>query len=206
MLLLHTTTFGAAVAARLAGDPGVTAVHLPPHPSEVAWKDLPSDQHVALVAARPLAPWGEALEAAWWEQGRTLTCCELTDMSLLLGPTVRRGKSACLDCAQRRRTSMLRDYQALEEQRCYLDGFAKGYLVEIPGFTPSLAAMAAAHLRSAFRDEGELGLIREFDLGEGSLRACSLIGLHGCPRCGRQERPRERFVERLFPILQEVVQ
>lgn len=113
---------------------------------------------------------------------------------LRAGPVVLPGAGGCLHCFERRGTQHSTTASLLTTLYDYYDN---NPAAGPSGYLPGLAGMAAAmagELSHAmeFRREQVAGTVRQFHMVTRDLVRGTVIGIHGCPRCGTKRDERTR--------------
>lgn len=125
--------------------------------------------------------------------------------TLVIGPLVLAGRSACFDCYQRR--YLCHD---IDPQRTLARQFAFSRDPEIgaPGFIEPTAQLAAAWaLTFAGDPAGNSGRVITIDLFSFAITDARAVRIHGCKRCGNRDRAAggARFTEHLVPALERIL-
>lgn len=140
------------------------------------------------VCGRQRVPWSSAV---------------LEGATLVGGPVVSPGRGACYACYRKRWLT----HSAVPEREQVLDqAYARDPSLGVPGFLPSVAAIAAAGLLLD-RDEhaAAAGRVRTVDLLRCQVEETRTVRVHGCPRCSPKEEPGQRYVSRLVPALKDLL-
>ncbi len=204
--VISAGAFGRAVAASLRTlVPHTIETSLEPsafHPSR--W---PVARMHLLAAWRPVPAVSRTLDEmshAW----RTPFIEAVMDTPFLrVGPIVVPGSGACHACAERRalqHSPRPREHQAVRE---HYDAHPQ----QGPhGFLPAFAAIAAARLADAVRDldrdpAAAAGRVWRMHMIQRDTTSATVVGIHGCPRCGLGRDEATRSVLRLTHVVRDLV-
>jgi bacteriocin biosynthesis cyclodehydratase domain-containing protein len=203
LVVLHEGRFGEAVAGRIAERVG--DVHAAPLTGSLGRLEslLAGAGFVAVPLWRRYAGECDLLDAACARFGVPWSGVVLEDASLVGGPIVSPGRGACYACYRRR---WLAHSAVPEREQVIEQAYARDPSLGVPGFLPSVAAIAAAGLLLD-RAEHEIaaGRIRRVDLLRCQVEETRTVRVHGCPRCSLGDEPGRRYVSRLIPALKDLL-
>ena len=185
--------FGEEVAARVAATLDATVVR--------SWEDDGcADAAVWLLAAwRPAPELASRLDAFAFAHRTPWIPVVAEHPYLVVGPTVVPGVGPCYRCFRRRLSQHGVDDELTELLHAHYDADpAAGPHGHLPAVATVAAAMACEAIERVAREpEAEAGRVRRLDLQTLHLLAGSVVGVHGCPRCGGVPRPAGALREEL---------
>ena len=206
MLILTEGRFGAAVAKIIKPQVDAKVRRLTEVVSDRRAEFLSDATFVAVALWRPYDEECDLLDAACWRAGVPWSSAHLTEDKLVCGPLAIPHHGPCYGCFRRR---YLTHHRAPERVRCVGRAYASNPDLGPEGFVPAIAWIAASGLLSDARALGTAsGRLRLVDLFTGGMVETMVVGVHHCSRCGRRtkEDPGRRFVHRLVPAVQELLQ
>ncbi len=161
---------------------------------------LPPAHAYVLAAGRQVADLEKGLDAMVHDRRRALLTVAVEHPVLRLGPLVVPGSgAACAACYHGRYRTHLAGLDALDSLEAH---YRERPHDEPAGFLPPMldfaAARAHALLAAAAADpSGQAGFVQLAHLLMPRLYRWPVVGIHGCPRCGRGRDERERSSSRL---------
>lgn len=204
MLILTGGRFGRAVAEILAREREVTVFDLAALPEDLQ-QQIERHDHVAVATWRPYLQACKSIDEACHVAGKPWSVVEIIGSALVCGPSIVPGHGAgCYHCFVARSDARRREGDRLRALRT---AYANDPQIGPAGYTPAMAAIAAAALLEDLRDRSTAGRFRRIDVLTGAVLESRVIALHDCPRCRPQPanyEPTRRFVEALVPELEKI--
>lgn len=172
--------------------------------SRVTGSDLPDDPRLSRAGTIVAVYSGrdeelrDALDRFGFEQGVPTVGIELLPTSIVCGPAVIPGATACYSCYRRRaeqHQDPARTDRVAEATRDLPEGFGRMHLAIAHG----LLTLATAELRS--RPDGLGGTVRKFDLVSGVVSTASTVAVDRCPRCSARWVDRRRGADAMAGLV-----
>jgi bacteriocin biosynthesis cyclodehydratase domain-containing protein len=200
-------SFGVAVGRRLVARLPDTVLLPRQFDRPIPAGYLPLADAYVLVAARQVEDLCQWLDDSVHVWRRKLLPVVVEHPWLRVGPLVAPGSGACATCYLRRfrqHHRSLPQWEALvTHYRVHTTDGPRGYL---PSTVFLAAELAAQQLSEAFTgDNSGAGTVRHLHLLGHQMRRSTVIGIHGCPRCGSGRQEPERSYARLAEVLQPVI-
>jgi bacteriocin biosynthesis cyclodehydratase domain-containing protein len=212
--LLAIGSFGQAVAdemvtmldpvpVRVVSPPG--AANLPEDVSEAA--ELSFAATIVVLSGRPVPAITEWVDEVSFASGVPWLPVTVDSNVLRTGPLVVPGRSACYRCFQLR----THQHAANPVVELAVAGYYRGGSADEPyGYLPGTVALAASTATDAVDralavPASAAGQVRQRDLVSGRLASGTVVGIHGCSRCGLHRDERTRSTVDLHRAVGEVL-